>query len=490
VEHLLPTVSDRRLLLKASFRAPLSESPRLLVAGRSHVGEPTGSRGKFWAFDADGLPPLATLQLELVSHAGRPLCDPWPITMFPPAHASPPKLRLLIYTCAGGHDVTKRYLPLATRTRLLERGLSFAPDAVIANGDHVYWDLRASTSRRQGASPDAVAYAGRFDFTLPVFGTANEEVLERAVGPQVAALYGTRCRSIPVFFLQDDHDYFDNDEASDALVTFPPDPFMLSLARATQRLYYPEFLPDPNRPLGLPGSSAGDRAAGLSESFGTLRYGRLAELLLYDCRRFMTMAGPTAVFVPTVVEDWLKARSAAPGASHLLHVPSMPPGWSAGKWGEWYADVESGGRPSTARPKPYWQPGWRSQHDRLLQAASAMKGRIPLFVSGDLHSIGETRIVGTNGIDLRRGPVTVILPGPLGTSAAGWPSALRGMRAQTPAALEADEALPALEENGFIIADFANDTIVVRFFRYKQADPIEAIDSLEPFRVTELARPA
>ena len=43
-------------------------------------------------------------------------------------------------------------------------------------------------------------------------------------------------------------------------------------------------------------------------------------------------------------------------------------------------------------PKPYWQTGWRAQHDRLLQAASARRDRIPLFVNGDLHAIAEGRI--------------------------------------------------------------------------------------------------
>ena len=81
-------------------------------------------------------------------------------------------------------------------------------------------------------------------------------------------------------------------------------------------------------------------------------------------------------------------------------IPSTPPGWSAGKWGEWYADMEADGGVTTSKPKPYWQPGWRAQHDRLLQAASAMRGRIPLFVSGDLHAIGETRIAATSGIPL------------------------------------------------------------------------------------------
>ena len=42
-------------------------------------------------------------------------------------------------------------------------------------------------------------------------------------------------RSTPVFFLQDDHDYFDNDEGTDVIVTFPPPWFQMQLARATQQ---------------------------------------------------------------------------------------------------------------------------------------------------------------------------------------------------------------------------------------------------------------
>src|SRR5262245_36454263 len=45
-------------------------------------------------------------------------------------------------------------------------------------------------------------------------------------GGQISPLYGTLCRSTAVFFLQDDHDHFDNDEATDDAVTFPPDNFM------------------------------------------------------------------------------------------------------------------------------------------------------------------------------------------------------------------------------------------------------------------------
>jgi hypothetical protein len=303
-------------------------------------------------------------------------------------------------------------------------------------------------------------------------------------------VYGTQCRSTPVFFLQDDHDYFDNDEADDKMVTFPPNHFMLALARATQRMYYPEFLPDPERPLGLPGASAADRPSGVSESFGTLRFGRLAEILLYDIRRTQTMAGPSAVFISPVVEVWLKTRMAAPGVTHVVNIPSNPPGWSAGKWGEWYADLlEPNGKLGVSRPKPYWQQGWRNQHDRLLQAASAMLDRIPLFISGDLHSIAEERIFRTGAIDLHANPVVAILPGPLGTSDGTWPSEFRGVKAMPPVGLDVEQGLEPIEENGFLLADFNPDTIVLSYFRWHKRLPIDAIETLQPFRVTTLKRP-
>ena len=172
-----------------------------------------------------------------------------------------------------------------------------------------------------------------------MLGTDNETVLKRAAGPQIAPVYGTDFRSTPVFFMQDDHDYFDNDEATDEIITFPPSYFMLQLARATQSMFYPEFLPDVGRPRGLPWSSAADRSDGLSETFGTIRYGRLAEVLLYDIRRTLTLAGPSAVYVDLEAERWLTSRMAATEVTHVVHAPSNPPGWTAGKWGEWYPDI-------------------------------------------------------------------------------------------------------------------------------------------------------
>jgi hypothetical protein len=411
----------------------------------------------------------------------------------------PPRLRLMIYTCGGGHDALNadlpdgkiNWLPSALRRRLLVRGLSFKPDALIANGDQVYWDLRApQASKGSGASAKGIAFAGTFDRAQPVFGTANETAFLRATGPQIVPQYGALCRSTPVFFMQDDHDYFDNDEATDDIITFPPDQFMINLARATRQLYYPEYLPDPERPLGLPGASAADRPPAVGESFGTLRFGRLAEILLYDIRRSQTLAGPSAVFVDGTVEAWLKARMAAREVVHVVNIPSNPPGWSAGKWGEWYPDILGrDGRLTIDTPKPYWQSGWLKQHDRLMAAVAAMPGRIPLVISGDLHAIAEGRMLRSGALDFSRNPIVVILSGPLGTGDRGWPSAFRGIGATPPVHLQMEENLKPIEENGFIMADFTTDGSTIRFFRFNyHRQSADEIDTLEPFRVTELKR--
>jgi hypothetical protein len=498
--HVLPTSSHNRILIKASFKKPLEAAPILRIGDQRISGVRSDTRGSFWQFHVGDLKAGTSYELSLGSSDGHGLCQPWTLSTMPAPDELPSKLRLLVYSCAGGHDLFSsahtgfEFLPAAVRQRLLRRGLSFAPDALIANGDHVYWDLLAPRAApKLGGSKAALEYA-RFDRDAPILGGANESALLRAAGEQITPLYGTLCRSTPVFFLQDDHDHFDNDEATDEAVTFPPDNFMLQAARATQRLWYPEFLPDPNRSPGLPGSDSADqssfRPSGLSESFGTLRYGRLAEVLLYDVRRTVTLAGPTGVFVAPDVEAWLKARAATREVIHLVNVPSNPPGWSAGKWGEWYPDILGpDGKLTEERPKPYWQRGWLSQHDRLMQSLSAMPGRIPLVVSGDLHAIGEGRMMRSGQLDFSSNPVIAVLPGPLGTSTGGWASEFRGVGPMPPQHLDMRETVKPIEENGFLLLDFTPEAITLRYFKWNQkTQPISDIDALEPFHTTELKR--
>ena len=52
-----------------------------------------------------------------------------------------------------------------------------------------------------------------------------------------------------------------------------------------------------------------------------------------------------------------------------------------------------------------------------------------------------------------------------------------------------EEGLPALEENGFTIADFTPDRVTLRYFNWKLGRSEGSLDTLEPFRVTQLAVP-
>lgn len=487
VRHVLPMVSDTRLLLKASFTRPLSSPPTLRVGRTSVVGRMTDTMGECWQFHATGLPPGVPQTLWLRNADGTSLCEQWTVSTLPPHDAQPEHVRVLFFTCAGGPEgrgATARYLATETRNRLLRRGLSFQPNFAVANGDHVYWDLHGS-----GALADRRDPTQRFDESALVFGGTNETVLKVAVAPQIVPVYGTDFRSTPVFFLQDDRDYFDDDLGTDEIVTLPSSWFRLQLARATQRLYYPEFLPDATRPANLPWTSSDlDRDA--SESFGTLRYGRLLEILLYDVRRTVTLAGPSATFLDPQVERWLLARTASPEVTHLVHAPSNPPGWTMGHWGEWYPDaLGPDGRLTTVRAKPFWQAGWLKQHDRLLRAMAAMRQRVPLVISGDIHATGMGHIERSGTLDFRAHPVVSVLAGPIGTGPTGWPTMACGVGATPPAHLDVREEVRPLEQHGFTVADFHPDRIVIRWFKWDvRTQPPDAIDTLEPFHTTELGR--
>jgi hypothetical protein len=124
-----------------------------------------------------------------------------------------------------------------------------------------------------------------------------------------------------------------------------------------------------------------------------------------------------------------------------------------------------------------------------MQALSAMPGRIPLVVSGDLHAIGEGRMLRSGELDFSRNPVIAVLPGPLGTSDGGWASEFRGVGPLPPKHLDMQETVRPIEENGFLLMDFTPEIITLRYFKWNQkSQPISDIDRLEPFHTTELKR--
>ncbi len=53
--HLLPTVRDTRILIKASFSKPLSGAPVLRMGSMRVQGRMTDTEGAFWQFYATAL---------------------------------------------------------------------------------------------------------------------------------------------------------------------------------------------------------------------------------------------------------------------------------------------------------------------------------------------------------------------------------------------------------------------------------------------------
>jgi PhoD-like phosphatase len=496
--HLIPSVNHSAILIKTSFHTAQKNVPMLQVgSSRSIKGEMTDSTGHFWQFYAQELDAGTTYELQLRNNKGGVLTDPWPLSTFPHPDADADRLRIFAYTCAGGNERPRLpsgepfFLSLADRRRLLQRGLEFNPDVVIANGDHIYWDQDTLFNKPQALQApwlELFAEYGSLDRNIPAIGTSNEAVLKRIVNDQIAKLYGVMFRSVPVYMLTDDHDMFENDEASDQRITLPPDWHMLDAARSTQKLYYPEFLPETTRSRWLPGSSAADRADGLSEVFGTLRYGKLFEALLYDTKRYVSLKGPTGAMVPASTEQWLKSRTASTQTAHLMHIPSTPFGWSAGKWGEWYPDMlQEDGSLGTGREKKYWPSGWWSQHQRILQMITGQSKRPPVIISGDLHALSYGKMHNSGALDFSKNPVHTFCVGPIGTSGPGFPSRYRGIGAQVPSQLDLDELLRPLEENGFSIIDVTSKAMRIRMFAWRPPASASSIDTMSPLEEFEIS---
>jgi hypothetical protein len=178
----------------------------------------------------------------------------------------------------------------------------------------------------------------------------------------------------------------------------------------------------------------------------------------------------------------------ATDTAHLVNVPSLPLGWSAGKWGDWYPDVlDDNGKLGTVKRKYFWQEGWKTQHDRILTAASAMR-RIPLFLCGDMHAHAHGHIVKSGAADFRRNPVVAHLTGPVSTGPTMWPSSARNTPPLASSVIEIDEKLKPVERNGFTIADFTPDSITLTSYAWKLGEPPEWLESMPMLRRAVLDR--
>jgi len=506
LRHLIPVVSHRSLHIKASFAVPLAETPWLRVGDRRVPGTRMDSGGRFWAFRMGELASATEYTLQLLTASGEALCATWPLRTFPANDASPESLRVLSFTCAGGislpipPSIIDPFRPPAYRRRLFDLALETGPDLVIANGDHVYFDLSRMRQVQNHFLQSLVTramrnVAYRFDAQAPVFGHANEESLIGVGDDQVAQIYGVRFRSTPVFFITDDHDYFENDDATPELVTFPPPAFHRALRDGLQRLFFPEFPADDPLPRGIPGLHV-EQGLPISRTFGEVRYGDLFNGMLFDCGGHLSLNGRQAGLVPPSVERWLIARARQEDTLHHLHLPSHPMGWTAGKWREWYRDYldHSGSLVRSVQAdehgnKYQWQEGWWLQHQRLVQALCAQRTRTPLTVSGDLHALGAVRIERSGELALAGNPLYSVLSGPIGTGAVGWPSRARGVSPRAPQDLQVQTLLELEERNGFTLLDFDRNGCRVATWRCPEGYVSPAELTLERALDTVIPRP-
>ena len=139
--HLLPTVSDTRILIKASFSKPLSGAPVLRVGSMRVQGRMTDTEGTFWQFYATDLQPGRKYSLSLqrltvnpyanrgtFRHSRHPTCVPAIFALcFSPARAGP-KTPVFSPPLSATASYAAAFVSAAGR---------------IANGDHVYWDLHS-----------------------------------------------------------------------------------------------------------------------------------------------------------------------------------------------------------------------------------------------------------------------------------------------------------------------------------------------------------
>ncbi|MEP0201326.1 MAG: phosphodiesterase [Halioglobus sp.] len=473
VRHILPSVTADSLSVSVSLVHP-SAALVLSVDGVDHAGHQTDTEGRFWSFAVDGLSPATEYQLQLFE-SGAVIEDNWPLKTFPAWDTMPHSLCLLAYTCAGGGDgfgVGSRqfFKPHSFRRKLFEEGLAQNPDAAIAIGDHIYFDLKAQAFPSAGKGLIKVFSGlymrmkyGAFDRDAPILGTSNETLLKRICDEQIADLYGTRFKSVPVFFVADDHDYFENDDANEDFVTFPPDAFSEQAQATIASLYYPPLphppIPDANR------------------HFGIFRYGRLFEAPLFDCAGKLSVAGNDIGLIPRGAEEWIMQRTATSDALHFALVPSHPMGWTAGKWREWYPDVVApagftgvvtntvmddiaADQLTTSAQKYLWPQEWWHQHQRLLGALYKRSGSRFMF-SGDVHAQGAVAITASGNLKLADKPVISVLVGPVSSSDATWPSSARGIAAAEPGWIETETLVETKESNGFAILEIEKSEVRV-----------------------------
>ena len=477
VNHILASASHEKLALCVSLS---KQTPRLELMLDDKIvvkGIQTDRKGTNWQFISNKLVSNHSYKLQLISK-GEPIYKSWSLKTFPDPDSEVEGVSIMSFTCAGGPEGFKTsgkefFKPLRFRQKVFKEGLSRNPDFAIAIGDHIYWDLRGKSSPPVGRNSKLIKFFlgsyislvyGSFNRLESISSSNNEKVLKNIGNEQIASLYGTRFKSTPIFFIPDDHDYFENDDAEEKIVTFPADKFSKDAFKKIADLFYPPLLDTPD---GKP-----------NRNIGRIRYGNAFEGLMADCAGNMTLGNKKARLIAKKDEEWILSRMEKSTAKSLAFIPSHPFGYTAGKWREWYPDVvaekgasgtvinellsDTKGSLTDDVDKFLWQKGWFLQHQRLIKSISERKG--PRFIfSGDIHAIAASSIIQSGDIKLKN-KIKTFLVGPVGSSSAGWPSFARGITADNPKQLICKSIYKTREENGFTIFNIDNKEVLAKVF--------------------------
>ena len=473
VNHILASASHEKLAISVSLSKKTTKLELMLDNKVIIKGIQKDRIGTNWQFISDKLLSDHSYKLQLISE-GDLIYKPWNLKTFPGPDTKVENVSVMAFTCAGGPEGFKIsgkefFKPLKFRQKVFAEGLSLNPDFAISIGDHIYWDLRGENAPQVGRKNKLIKFFlgsyiglvyGSFNRSEEASSSKNEKVLKNIGNDQIASLYGTRFKSTPIFFIPDDHDYFENDDAEEKLVTFPADDFSKDAFKQMADLFYPPLLDTPD---GQP-----------KRKIGRIRYGNAFEGLIADCAGDMTLGDKKALLISKKNEEWLLSRIDQSKAKTLAFIPSHPFGYTAGKWREWYPDVvaEEGasgtvinellsgnkGSLTTEVNKYLWQEGWFFQHQRLIKAISERKGSRFVF-SGDIHAIGAVSIIKSGKLKLKN-KLKSFLVGSVGSSSAGWPSFARGITAESPESLACVSIYEVKEENGFTFFNISKDKVL------------------------------
>ena len=294
VNHILASASHEKLAISVSLSKKTTKLELTLDNKVIIKGIQKDRIGTNWQFISDKLLSDHSYKLQLISE-GDPLYKPWNLKTFPSPDTKVENVSVMAFTCAGGPEGFKIsgkefFKPLKFRQKVFAEGLSMNPDFAISIGDHIYWDLRGENAPQVGRKNKLIKFFlgsyiglvyGSFNRSEEAGSSKNEKVLKNIGNDQIASLYGTRFKSTPIFFIPDDHDYFENDDAEEKLVTFPADDFSKDAFKQMADLFYPPLLDTPD---GQP-----------KRKIGRIRYGNAFEGLIADCAGDMTLGDKKAL---------------------------------------------------------------------------------------------------------------------------------------------------------------------------------------------------